>query len=197
MHADKTVKLASATARSSSCNGIMRDCRGRLRGVFVGCSRLVLAPPSRRLWFSVLSAADCCVHLWVRLFPFGATIQALGCHSFSHSLGVLTLTWSALVVIASSTKLAPGVVPKVCLPLSPHLSSFLTSFPVRHLVWSSSVTTPQDFRNSTSHVAAVRWELGLALGRSLGLVLCAMDDSSSRPPDPASVFRLCSTVQGT
>ena len=54
------------------------------------------------------------------------------------SLGVLTLTWSALVVIASSTKLAPGVVAKVCPSLSPHLSSLLTSFPVRHLVSTSA-----------------------------------------------------------
>ena len=66
------------------------------------------------------------------------------------SLGVFTLTWSALVVIASSTKVAPGVVAKVCLSLSLHLSSSLASFPVPHLVWSSSVTIPQHFSNSTS-----------------------------------------------
>ena len=58
------------------------------------------------------------------------------------------------MVIASSTKLAPGVVAKVCLSLSLHLSSLLTSFPVHHLVWSSSVTTPQHFSNSTSRSVA-------------------------------------------
>ena len=54
-------------------------------------------------------------------------------------------------------------------------------------------------------VAAVHWELGigdallLALGRAFSLFgrLCAMDHSSSCPPDPASIFRLCSTVQST
>ena len=38
--------------------------------------------------------------------------------------------------------------------LSPHLSSSLTSFPVRHLVWSSSAMTPQHFSNSTYHSVA-------------------------------------------
>ena len=41
-----------------------------------------------------------------------------------------------------------------CLSLSPHLSSLLTSFPVRHLVWSSSMTIPQHFSNSTSRSVA-------------------------------------------
>ena len=86
---------------------------------------------------------DCSVHLGGVSLPLVSLLLPL-------SLGVLTLTWSALVVIASSTKLAPGVVAKVCLSLSPHLSSFLTSFPVRHLVWSSSATPPQHFSNSTS-----------------------------------------------
>ena len=58
---------------------------------------------------------------------------------------------------------------------------------------------------SASPVAAVHWELGigcalrLALGRAFSLFgcLCAMNHSSARPPGPASVFRLLSTVQGT
>ena len=117
---------------------------------------MVLAPPSRRLWSSVLSAAAPIVPCIL-----GASLS-LWCHNTGTSvslllplsLGVLTLTWSVLVVIASSTKLAPGVVAKVCLSLSPHLSSLLTSFPVRHLVWGSSVTTPQHFSNSTSRSVA-------------------------------------------
>ena len=115
-----------------------------------------------RLWSSVLSAAAPIVpSILGRLSPFGATIQVPRCHSYSHSLfGVLTLTWSALVVIASSTKLAPGVVAKVCLSLSPHLSSLLTSFPVRHLVWSSSARWCRHLLGwpSASPVAAVHWD---------------------------------------
>ena len=56
---------------------------------------------------------------WGRLSPFGATIHIPRCHhSLPLSLAVLMLTWFALVVIASSTKLAPGVVAKVCLSFS-------------------------------------------------------------------------------
>ena len=127
-----------------------------MRGVVVGGSRLVSAPPNLRFWSSVLSAA-------AQIVPciLGASLS-LWCHntdtsvslSLPLSVGVLTLTWSALVVIASSTKPAPDVVAKVCLSLSPHLSSLHTSFPVRHLVWSSSATTPQQISNSTSHSVA-------------------------------------------
>ena len=182
-----------------------------------------LAPPNRRLWSSVLSAAAPIVPCIL------GTSLSFWCHNTGTSvslllplsLGVLMLTWSTLVVIASSTKLAPDVVAKVCLSLSPHLSSLLTSFPVRHLVLEFvgddsaalqqlNLSLHRWCRHllgwpSASLVAAVHWELGigdalrLALGRAFSLSgrLCAMDHSSSRPPDPASVFRLCSTVQGT
>ena len=57
------------------------------RGVFVGGSRLVLAPPSRRLWSSVLSAPPRSFRTsWGRLSPFGATIQVPRCHSYPYSL---------------------------------------------------------------------------------------------------------------
>ena len=114
------------------------------------------APPNRRLWSSVLSAAapivPCILGTSLSFWYHnaGTSVSLL----LPLSLGVLMLTWSALVVIASSTKLAPGVVAKVCLSLSPHLSSLLASFPVRHSVWSSSVTTPQHFSNSTSRPIA-------------------------------------------
>ena len=125
-------------------------------GVVVGGSRLASAPPNLRLWSSVLSAAAQIV-----LCILGASLS-LWCHntdtsvslSLPLSLGVLTLTWSALVVIASSTKLAPGVVAKVCPSPSPRLSSSRTSFPVRLLVLSSSAMTPRHFSNSTSHSVA-------------------------------------------
>ena len=144
-----------------------------IRGVFVGGSRLVLAPPSRRLWSSVLSAAATIVPCTV-----GASLS-LWCHNTSTSvslslplfLGVLTLTWSPFVVIASSTKFAPGVVAKVCLSLSPHLSSLFASFPVRHLVWSSSVTTPQHFSFTGSLPLAMHSALPSDV-HSLCLVAC-------------------------
>ena len=187
-------------------------------GVFVGGSRLVSAPPNLRLWSSVLSAAAQIVPciLEASLSPFAATIQIPRCHS--HSL--LTLTWFALVVIASSTKLAPGVVAKVCLSLSPRLSSLRTSLPVRLLVLSSSAMTPQHFSNSTSHsvtgaviflggpvlllsqqftgswVSAMHSALPSDV-HSRCLVACVPWTTLPPPPDPASVFRLCSSVQGT
>ena len=187
-------------------------------GVFVGGSRLVSAPPNLRLWSSVLSAAAQIVPciLEASLSPFAVTIQIPRCHS--HSL--LTLTWFALVVIASSTKLAPGVVAKVCLSLSPRLSSLRTSLPVRLLVLSSSAITPQHFSNSTSHsvtgaviflggpvlllsqqftgswVSAMHSALPSDV-HSRCLVACVPWTTLPPPPDPASVFRLCSSVQGT
>ena len=125
-------------------------------GVVVGGSRLVSALPNLRLWSSVLSAAAQIV-----LCILGASLS-LWSHntdtsvslSLPLSLVVLTLTWSALVVMASSTKLAPGVVAKVCPSPSPRLSSSRTSFPVRLLVSSSSAMTPRHFSNSTSHSVA-------------------------------------------
>ena len=89
---------------------------------------------------------DCSVHLGGVSLPLvphlGATLSP-------------TLSWGPHVDLVCArgdrTRPAPGVVAKVCLSLSPLLSSLLTSFPARHLVWSSSVTTLQHFTNSTSH----------------------------------------------
>ena len=89
---------------------------------------------------------------WGRLSPFGATIHLGVTLTPTLSLGVLTLTWSALVVIASSTKLALGVVAKVCLSLSPHLSSLR---PFQFVIWSG--VRRRRFRsisNSTSRSVA-------------------------------------------
>ena len=168
--------------------------------------------PSRRLWSSVLSAAAPIVPCIL-----GASLS-LWCHNTGTSVSLLPL-------LSLGSSRWPGL-RSWWSPLPPSLrlvswrrfASLFLLICLRfwRLVWSSSVTIPQHFSNSTSRsvvgagwpsaspVAAVHWELGigdarLALGRAFSLFgrLCAMDHSSSRPPDPATVFRLCSTVQGT
>ena len=155
-----------------------------IRGVFVGSSRWVLAQPSRRLWSSVLSAAALIVPCIL-----GASLS-LWCHNTGTSvslllplsLGVLTLTWSALVVIASSTKLAPGVVAKVCISLSPFVTYVLSSSSFGLEFFGDDSAALQQLNlslrrwcrhllgwPSASLVAAVHWELGI--GDALRLAL--------------------------
>ena len=148
------------------------------------------------------------VHAWgLRWFAFRVGPLATRPQSNQHfgvvlspSLGAPTLTSCALVVTAFSNRPVLGTLEKVC-------SSLYRLCCVRHL------------RPAPAQLALRRWcrhlfgwpcaspilqstvgdALRLALGCAFSLFgrLCATDHTSSRPPIPATVFRLCSNVQGT
>ena len=187
-----------------------------MRWVFVGGSRLVSVPPNLRSWSSALSAA-------AQIVPCilgGVSLPLVPQYRY---LGVTPLHVD--VVCARGDRFfhqACAWCRGEGLPLSFSSSIFITyvlsssSF-VLEFVGDDSAALQQlnlSLRRWCRHlldgpvlspVAAAHWELGIgdalrfALGRAFSLFgrLCAMDHSSSPPPIPAGVSRICSSVQGT
>ena len=87
--------------------------------------------------------------------------------------------------MASSTKLAPGVVAKVCLSLSPHLSSLLASF------FGLEFVGDQHFSNSTSRSVAGAVIFLVAQRFSLSQLFTGNLASAMHSALPSDVHSLC------